>query len=175
MANPRTIGDPGWRPLIDTPPYPDYTSGANNVTSAITRTLALFFGSDLMTFSVTSTLTNTTRMYSRFSVAEDEVMIARIYEGSISASRTRAAYRWANGLRTGLSTTTSAREVIATAHARASSSANPDRQRVLPEHPHNALTFRAAGHRRSSQRVQLSVVLPRRPGRRSPLCQPPSW
>jgi len=80
-GNPRTIGDPGWRPLIDTPPYPDYTSGANNVTSAITRTLALFFGSDLMTFSVTSTLTNTTRMYSRFSVAEDEVMIARIYEG----------------------------------------------------------------------------------------------
>jgi hypothetical protein len=80
-GNPNTLGDPGWLPLVPTPPYPDYTSGANNVTSAITRTLALFFGSDEMTFSVTSTNTNTMRTFSRFSAAEDEVMVARIYEG----------------------------------------------------------------------------------------------
>jgi hypothetical protein len=38
-----------------------------------------------MTFSVTTTnpnvTTNTTRTYSRFSAAEDDVMVARIYEG----------------------------------------------------------------------------------------------
>ena len=79
-GNSKTVGDPSWLPLIETPPYPDYTSGANNVTSAITRTLALFFG-DRMTFTVTSTRTLTTRTYSQFSAAEDDVMVARIYEG----------------------------------------------------------------------------------------------
>jgi hypothetical protein len=43
-GNPQTAGDPTWLPLLPTPPYPDYTSGANNVTAAITRTLALLFG-----------------------------------------------------------------------------------------------------------------------------------
>jgi hypothetical protein len=33
-GNPDTIGDPNWQPLINTPNYPEYTSGANNVTGA---------------------------------------------------------------------------------------------------------------------------------------------
>jgi len=45
-GNPETAGDPTWQPMINTPNYPDYTSGANNVTGAITRILALFFGTD---------------------------------------------------------------------------------------------------------------------------------
>ena len=52
-GNPATVGDPAWQPLINTPNYPDYTSGANNVIAAMTRTLELFFGTD-MTFEVTS-------------------------------------------------------------------------------------------------------------------------
>ena len=32
-GNPRTVGDPNWLPLITTPPYPDHTSGANNITA----------------------------------------------------------------------------------------------------------------------------------------------
>jgi len=35
-GNPQTIGDPTWQPLINTPNYPDYTSGANNGTGAVT-------------------------------------------------------------------------------------------------------------------------------------------
>jgi hypothetical protein len=41
-TNPSTTGDPDWQPLINNPNYPDYTSGANNVTGAATLALALF-------------------------------------------------------------------------------------------------------------------------------------
>jgi hypothetical protein len=74
-----------WAPLIVTPPYPDYTSGANNFTGAATRALALFFGTDEMTFDVTTTNTGPTivdtRTYNRFSDVAEEVVNARIYEG----------------------------------------------------------------------------------------------
>ncbi|HKU14084.1 MAG TPA: vanadium-dependent haloperoxidase [Steroidobacteraceae bacterium] len=83
-GNPDTAGDPDWRPLINNPNYPDYTSGANNVTGAATRALALFFGRDRMTFDV-STLAplavKKTRTYHRFSAAADDVVEARIYLG----------------------------------------------------------------------------------------------
>jgi hypothetical protein len=36
-GNARTAGDPSWLPYLATPPYPDYTSGANNVTGARVR------------------------------------------------------------------------------------------------------------------------------------------
>ena len=83
-GNRRTVGDPNWEPLINTPNYPDYTSGANNVTGAATRALALFFGTDEMTFSVTTTnplALQQTRTFDRFSDAAAEVVVARIYEG----------------------------------------------------------------------------------------------
>src|SRR5262245_41890732 len=83
-TNPRTVGDPNWQPLINTPNYPDYTSGANNVTGAATRALALYFGTDEMTFTVTTTnpmAIQQTRTYSRFSDAADDVVTARIYQG----------------------------------------------------------------------------------------------
>jgi hypothetical protein len=82
--NPRTKVDPDWQPLINTPNYPDYTSGANNVTGAATRALALFFGADEMTFTVTTTnpmAVEQTRDYNRFSDAAEEVAAARVFEG----------------------------------------------------------------------------------------------
>jgi hypothetical protein len=54
-GNPETAGDPNWQPLINNPNYPDYTSGANNVTGAVTRMLALYFETDENTFSVGTT------------------------------------------------------------------------------------------------------------------------
>jgi hypothetical protein len=83
-TNPDTVGDPNWEPLINTPNYPDYTSGANNVTGAATRALALYFGTDEMEFTVRTTnaaAIQQTRDYSRFSDAAADVVIARIYEG----------------------------------------------------------------------------------------------
>jgi len=83
-GNPETAGDPDWQPLINNPNYPDYTSGANNVTGAATRALALFFGTDEIAFSVTTTnptALQQVRTYNRFSDAAADVVNARIYEG----------------------------------------------------------------------------------------------
>jgi hypothetical protein len=86
-GNPHTVGDSEWLPLVNTPNYPDYTSGANNFTSAVTRSLAMFFNTDSMTYSVTwvttgnPSPTNTTRTYYSFSDAMDDVVDARVMEG----------------------------------------------------------------------------------------------
>lgn len=83
-GNPATTGDPNWQPFINSPNYPEYTSGANNVTGAATRMLALFFGTDYMTFSMTTTNAaspQSTRAYNNFSSVAADVVNARIYEG----------------------------------------------------------------------------------------------
>ena len=83
-GNPATAGDPAWRPFLNDPPYSDYTSGANAVTAAITHTLALFFGKDDMTFTVTSgspPAKQKTRTYNKFSDMQTDVVNVRIYQG----------------------------------------------------------------------------------------------
>jgi hypothetical protein len=84
-GNPLTVADPTWEPLIATPPYPDHNSGANILVAATTRSLALFFGTDRMSFTLTTTNTGLTvedtRAYERFSDVQREVVKARIYEG----------------------------------------------------------------------------------------------
>jgi len=86
-GNPKTDPDPDWLPLVNTPNYPTYTSGANNFTSAVTRSLALFFGTDAITYSVTWVSTGnpaptmTMRTYESLSAAMDDVVIARVMEG----------------------------------------------------------------------------------------------
>ena len=79
-GNSRTAGDPTWLPYVATPPYPDYTSGANNLTGSITRTLAHLLG-DKTTFSVFSTPANRTIIYDRFSDMADDVVDVRVYQG----------------------------------------------------------------------------------------------
>ncbi len=83
-GNSRTAGDPTWEPLLNTPNYPDYTSGANNVVGALTRTLELFFGTDHITFTVFSQhplAVPNTRTYHRFSDLSWDTVDVRIYQG----------------------------------------------------------------------------------------------
>ena len=83
-GNPRTAGDPTWQSLILNPNYPDYTSGANSLSGSITRMLAHFFGTDEVTFSITSNYPlaiQKTRTYTRFSDAARDVVEARILLG----------------------------------------------------------------------------------------------
>src|SRR5689334_1841110 len=83
-GNPATAGDAAWQPLINTPNYPDYTSGANNVTGAMTRTLQLYFDTDRVAFDVESRAPQAiqkTRRYYRFSDAAEDVVDARILLG----------------------------------------------------------------------------------------------
>jgi hypothetical protein len=83
-GNPQTEGDPAWQPLFNTPNYPDYTSGANNVACALTRMLELYFGTDRMSFTVVSANPNAapkTRTYNRFSDLSLDTVDVRIYQG----------------------------------------------------------------------------------------------
>ena len=84
-GNPTTTGDPGWQSLIVTPPYPDYSSGAVNFATAMTKSIEHFFETDMITFSVTTTNTGPTvedtRTYTRLSDAAEDVVDARVYSG----------------------------------------------------------------------------------------------
>jgi len=83
-GNPQTDADPDWQPLINNPNYPDYYSGYNSVTASITRVLALFFGTDRMTFDINTAVPAAiikTRTYKRFSDAAQDVVDARVYLG----------------------------------------------------------------------------------------------
>jgi hypothetical protein len=84
--NPRTQADAAWLPLINDPPYPDYTSGANGLTGAITRALENYFGDDVWTFNATTnalenSLPIAPRTYHSFSALADDVVEARILLG----------------------------------------------------------------------------------------------
>lgn len=85
-GNPDTGADPAWKPLINNPNYPDYTSGANALTGAMTRTLRLVFGRDDVPVTLTSNAailpaSKRVRSYERISDVADEVVEARIYLG----------------------------------------------------------------------------------------------
>jgi len=82
--NPATEVDAAWQSLVNNPPYPEYTSGANNITGAMTKTLELFFGRDNISFDITSNAplaVKKTRRFSSFTAASQQVVVARIYLG----------------------------------------------------------------------------------------------
>jgi hypothetical protein len=83
-GNPATVVDPNWQPLINTPNFPEYPSGHADVSGAVSHMLRLFFGSDELTFQMTTTnalAPQKTRTFTRFSQAEQEVIDARVYVG----------------------------------------------------------------------------------------------
>ena len=92
-GNTLTIGDPEWTPLLATPNYPDYTSGFNIITGAMTGTMTQYFGSDRplerqfeLHFYGPSSLPPQSgdpnpRLYTRFSDVQQDVIVARVYQG----------------------------------------------------------------------------------------------
>ena len=80
-GNPATEADPGWMPLLVTPPHPDFTSGHTCFTAASMLALRYFFGRDDIPFSAYSEASGTTRYFSSFSQAIAEVIEARIWGG----------------------------------------------------------------------------------------------
>jgi hypothetical protein len=83
--NPLTAPEPGWAPLLGTPPYPSYPGNMACVGFAAAKALALGLGTDDVTFSVTWTGANgnpnVTRTYSRFSELAQQEADSRIYGG----------------------------------------------------------------------------------------------
>jgi hypothetical protein len=83
-GNSRTVGVPTWEPMVVTPPYQDYSSGANCLTASVTTILQLYFGTDQFTYQVFTTsplATVNPRHYTRFSQAQEEMVDVRIWQG----------------------------------------------------------------------------------------------
>jgi hypothetical protein len=83
-GNAKTDPDVNWHPYINTPPYPEYTSGANNVSGSTTKILELFFQTNDFTFELKSNNPQAvppSRTYTRFTDLADDVLEVRILQG----------------------------------------------------------------------------------------------
>ena len=80
-GNPRTAADPTWAPLFTTPAFPEHPSGHTCISGAVVETLRNFFGTDKAAFSTFSTFSGTTRSFTRFSQAINEIVDARVWAG----------------------------------------------------------------------------------------------
>jgi hypothetical protein len=93
-GNPATSPDPDWLSLFGTPGYPDHPSGYNCYTGGFWHSVRLFFGTDKVSFSLTSPgvpanaaagnpvgVAGSTRDYSRFTDVIDDTIDGRIYTG----------------------------------------------------------------------------------------------
>ena len=83
-GNSWTVGDAAWTPMLVTPPYPDYSSGANCLTAAITTVLQRFFDTDRLSFAVWTTNPNASvnpRKFRRISDVQREMVDVRIWQG----------------------------------------------------------------------------------------------
>jgi hypothetical protein len=80
-GNPGTTADPTWTPLLVTPPFPDHPSGHACGTAARMQTLRVYFGRDRVPFHAYSAVSGTTRYFTSFSQAADELIEARVWGG----------------------------------------------------------------------------------------------
>jgi hypothetical protein len=79
--NPETEDNPTWTSFFAAPNYPDYTSGANNVSAATTTILEHLFG-DKVDFTLISNAPGAVpRTYSRLSDVARDVVDARVFMG----------------------------------------------------------------------------------------------
>lgn len=89
-----TVADPTWTPLLNTPNFPEYTSGHTTSTGAVIRVLQQFFGTDRLTFTVKSKHpyaqpklpdpdggSSVPRTFNKFSDAMKEIIDARVFVG----------------------------------------------------------------------------------------------
>jgi hypothetical protein len=79
-GNPTTDADPTWTPLLVVN-HPEYPGAHGCWTTAVTETLAAFFGTDKVTFAMSSTVNGTTHYYDRLTEAAKEVYDARTWAG----------------------------------------------------------------------------------------------
>jgi hypothetical protein len=81
--NPETVADPSWRPLIPTPPHPEYPSAHATNSAAMAAVLAAIFG-DAPGFVIEATSSQNVgfvRHWQTFTEGVREVVDARVYSG----------------------------------------------------------------------------------------------
>lgn len=80
-GNPATQRDVDWRPLLITPPHPDYVSGHSTFSAAAATVLIATFGDDVAFSTTSATLPGVTRSFTSFTQAAEEAGKSRIYGG----------------------------------------------------------------------------------------------
>jgi hypothetical protein len=80
-GNPATVPDITWTPLRATPNFPEYVSAHASHSGAVTRALEAFFGTDKVSFTLDSRVTQSTREYARFRDVVKDVNEARVLAG----------------------------------------------------------------------------------------------
>ena len=74
--------DPNWEPLLQTPPFPEYTSGHSVVSSSIANVLTRIFGDNFaFTDSYEKPYIGLERRFQSFIKASEEACISRMYGG----------------------------------------------------------------------------------------------
>jgi hypothetical protein len=81
-GNDATQPDSAWSSFIGTPPFPDYVSGHSTFSSAAATVLAMFYGTDDVSFTTGSDfMPGVFRSFPSFSAAADEAAMSRVYGG----------------------------------------------------------------------------------------------
>ncbi|GAB2593153.1 vanadium-dependent haloperoxidase [Ramlibacter solisilvae] len=80
-GNDATVADPGWTPVVPTPNHPEYPAAHGCITGTTMQALRNFHGTSQISFSVDSTVTNTTRTYTSTDALTDDMTTARIAGG----------------------------------------------------------------------------------------------
>jgi hypothetical protein len=74
--------DPKWQPLLQTPPFPEYTSGHSVVSTAVSETLTYLLGDNFTFRDDTEVIFELpTRDFKSFRQAAEEAAISRLYGG----------------------------------------------------------------------------------------------
>lgn len=74
--------DPRWQPLLQTPPFPEYTSGHSVISSAVAEILTYFLGDNFSFTDNTEVIFELpTRAFTSFRQAAEEASISRLYGG----------------------------------------------------------------------------------------------
>jgi len=74
--------DPRWQPLLQTPPFPEYTSGHSVISTAVAEMLTYFLGDNFSFTDNTEVIFELpTRDFTSFRQAAEEASISRLYGG----------------------------------------------------------------------------------------------
>lgn len=99
--NAATAPDTSWTPSVPTPNHPEYPAAHSCTAGALGELLRAYYGTDKVTFTFNSLVTNTTRTYTSTSALVDESTLARIqggmhfrYSTTAGAELGRASANW---------------------------------------------------------------------------------
>ncbi len=80
-GNPATTAETTWTPVVPTPNHPEYPAAHMCQNGAAAVILREFFGTNQVSFSFSSTVTNTVHQYATPDAMVDEILVARIAGG----------------------------------------------------------------------------------------------